>query len=215
MRKYQAAHLYLGILSFISWILIIVGALLFINGLMGIAEMRHRVTFSNMFSLTSLNDGFWLLLYGFVGLAVEQIFRAVIDIADITQLQLKVARDQLEVSRQALNQGARFEPGYAARQAAKEELLGAPGEAPPKASFADRKAINHRSGDTIEYKGKHIRVVEAGYVFGAQVYTDLEEVYAHIDEDDFALNSRQPGNRPYADQLGVNRGPTLGGVTRR
>ena len=215
MRKYRAGYLVLAILAFICWILIIFGVIMILTGIVNMADMRSRMFINNMLAGGIFSTGVMFVVIGLIGLALDQLGRAVFDSAEINQLQLKVARDQLEVSRQALKQGDRFEQGYAARHAAKEELLGAPGEAPPKASFADRKSIAHKPGDTIEYKGKEIRLVEAGYVFGGTVFSTVEEAYAHIDEDDFALNSRQPGNRPYADQLGVNRGPTLGGVTRR
>ncbi|MDU8912131.1 hypothetical protein RXV88_12710 [Aestuariicoccus sp. MJ-SS9] len=63
--------------------------------------------------------------------------------------------------------------------------------------------LEHVVGSTVEYKGKTIRVVEAGYVFGGTVYPTFDEAKARIDKS-VEYISPTKSKPPYAEQLGVN-----------
>ena len=226
MRSYEAARAYFSFLSFIAWCVIIAGIFVALAAFAAIGQSTRGFggPASGIAYFAAMVPGAGISFLGFLGLVLVQIGRARVDSAEYAQQSLKIAREQLEISKQGLKQGAKFEAGYAALQAAREELTKDkdPGGAPPIASYGDRRApdqeaqkLSHQPGDTIEYKGKEIRVIEAGFVFGGQVYAHLDDAYAHVDEDDLALNSPAQTKAPYASQLGVNPAPTLGGVTRR
>lgn len=136
-----------------------------------------------------------------------------VDTAEYSQQILKVARDQLEVSRQLLGSGPTMEEGYSKLRAAKEELRAAndvDASYTESKTRADGSAI-HTPGSTIEYRTKTIRVVEGGFMFAGVTHDTLEKAKARIDEDGFAL---PPETLSTAEKVGAAVGRTLGGVTR-
>ena len=221
MRSYGAARSYFSILEFLSWCIIILGGLVAIGAIMTLGQMSRSFGGSPMAGLAGLIPGASVMFAGFMGLVLAQIGRAGVDSAEYGQQSLKIAREELEISKQALKQGAITEQGYAALQSAKKELRS--GEAPASASYANSKpneaeaeaeAVSYQPGDTIDYQGQLIRVVEAGFVYGGTVFHTLRNAKAKIDENSFAQQPEPEKPKPYADQLGVNQGPKLGGATR-
>lgn len=221
MRSYGAARSYFSILEFLSWCIIVLGGLVAIGSIMALGSMSRNFGGSPMAGLAGLIPGASVMFAGFMGLVLSQIGRAGVDSAEYGQQSLKIAREQLEISKQGLKQGSMLEQGYAALQAAKDELRN--GDAPAAASYANAKpdaaaakaeTASYEPGDTIEYRTKTIRVVEGGYVFGGTIFDTLEKAKARVNEDGFALPAEPEKPKPHADQLGVNEGPKLGGVTR-
>lgn len=223
MRSYEAARTYFSILGFISWCVIGVGAIVAFYAMMQMDQSSRNVGAMGLggsppqfLNVTIFVLGLWIAFSGFLGLVVAQVGRAGVDTAEYTQQGLKVARDQLEVSRQALKQGSVDEQGYAALQTAKADLgtAGGASTGSETASFAEAAVpekrtpkTRHQPGEIIEYRSKNIRVVEAGYIFGGTVYRTIEGAQSRIDE---ALKWTSPPvsetTRPYADQLGVTEG---------
>lgn len=100
MRSYEAARSLFSFLAFIAWSTIIMGALV---------ALVSAGTFGQFggpgAGLLAMVPGFGIAIAGFIQLAFVQIGRAGVDTAEYTQQMLKISRDQLEVSQQALSNG--------------------------------------------------------------------------------------------------------------
>ncbi len=223
MRSYEAARTYFSFLAFLSWCVIILGVIVAIGALTALGQMSRSFGGSPMAGLAGLIPGIAITFLGFLGLVGVQIGRAGVDSAEYAQQGLKIAREQLEISRQALKQGSILEKGYAKLQAAKEGLQSEmiPSATAPATSYANAKPageagaeITHQPGETIGYRGKTIRAVDAGYVFGGTIFATLDKAKARIDEDGFALPPQAETPKPDADHPGVSTDPKPGGVTR-
>jgi hypothetical protein len=154
---------------------------------------------SAMAYIGAVIPGFGIAFAGFMGLVVCQIGRAGVDSAEYGQQSLKIARDQLEISKQGLKQGSVLEQGYAALQSAKEELKASSRTDMTDVSTASFRSINSsdaRTDKTIEYKEKTIRLENGSYVFAETAFSSLEAAQRYI------------------DQLGVNPNARLTGATR-
>lgn len=103
MRSYEAARSLFSFLAFFAWCVIILGAgvALFSSVAVGNSGSFGR-NLSGLAVFTSLLPGFGISLLGLLGLALVQMGRATVDTAEYTQQMLKIARDQLEVSRRGL-----------------------------------------------------------------------------------------------------------------
>lgn len=205
MRSYEAARKLFSFLGFCAWCLIVVGILAAIGGI-GAATQLAGNGFGRpdpgLAALIAAIPGAGIALAGILCLALVQMGRATVDTAELTQQMLKVARDQLEISSQGLRQGSSFANSFAAAPIAGTDT-GNPGLAgtavsPPSftALGGDQPASAPKAGETIEYRGKNIRVVEGGYTFGGLVFATLEAAQARIDEDGAVLP-------PPASQTGV------------
>lgn len=221
MKSYGAARFYFGVLEFLSWCIIILGALVAIGAIMALGQISRNIGGSSMAGLAGLIPGVSLVFAGFFGLVSAQTGRAGVDSAEYGQQSLKITREQLAISKQGLKHDANGGKGFAALAAAKEELR--TGENPSKASFAHEKpgkdpakpeSVSYQPGDIIDYRGKVIRVVEAGYVFAGTVYAKLAKAKARVDEEVYALPYEHDNPQPNDDGLSTNNGPTFGGVTR-
>lgn len=192
MRSYEAARSYFGFLEFLSWCVIGLGVIAALIGMSAASEMRGYGGASAAAVILAAMPGGALAFLGFLGLVFCQIGRANVDMAEYTQQGLKISREQLEISKQVLKQGASSEKGYAAAlRAAKDELrtgVVPTASEPPSASYAGAKAetkpevkLSHEPGETIEYRGEEIRVVEGGYVLGGTIYPTYEHVMDQVD----------------------------------
>lgn len=136
MRSYEAARSYFSFLGFLSWCVIILGGIVAIGALIAMGQMSRSFGGSPMAGLAGIIPGIAIMFAGFMGLVLVQIGRAGVDSAEYAQQGLQISREQLEISRQRLKQGAIREQGYAALQAAKEDLKSS-SEPPAAASHAD------------------------------------------------------------------------------
>ncbi len=208
MRSYEAARRYFSILEFIAWCLIVLGGFIAIVAFAAIAEANRRYGGSPalLVIVPAILPGSGIAFAGFMGLVVAQVGRAGVDSAEYGQQSLKIARDQLELSKQALRQGAQAEPSYAALQAAKKDLqpdTAVSKGAAPSASYAAPPSETHETAklappraEALEYKGRVIQPENGQFVFGKMQFQSLEAAQRYI------------------DQLGVNPKADLGGVTR-
>ena len=271
MRSYEAARGLLGFLGFLAWCAIIVGVVIAIGAGSAVSQTRSfGVGGGAMAGMMAAMPGLILAFLGFLALAQVQMGRAGVDTAEYTQQMLKIARDQLEVSRQAARQGddpkksfgtlqpeagfpetlqqktatASFDGadksnetpievssledqrilrveayqseyihvlkgGYAvgglvyptlgeAKAMVDEKQLG-------HTDFAPRTSVDgYEPGETITYRTKKIRVVAAGFVFGAQTYTTLDEAKAKVDAEGHALPPEPQLTRPKPDPVAVD-----------
>lgn len=112
MRSYEAARGLFSFLGFMSWAVIIIGALLaFSGGTIGGTGFGRNS--GGMTALLGAAPGIILAMLGFYGLALVQMGRAGVDSAEYSQQSLEVARQQLEVSREVLDQGKKTAASYA------------------------------------------------------------------------------------------------------
>ncbi|MBT52778.1 MAG: hypothetical protein CMF72_05170 [Mameliella sp.] len=201
MRSYEAARGLLGFLGFLAWCAIILGIFIAIGAGSAVSQSRSfGIGSGAMAGMMAAMPGLILAFLGFLGLAQVQMGRAGVDTAEYTQQMLKIARDQLEVSKQSLKQtgGTRqsFETlqnngpvaetaaGGASYEKATPPVSTAPSVSEPKQEY--------KPGDTITYRTKRIRVVEAGFIFSATVYPTLEDAKAKVDEDGAFLPPEPP-----------------------
>ena len=213
MRSYRAARAYFSNLEFLSFCVVILGILVAGGSLLFSARFAQNFPeVPNMgFMFLAMLPGLAVAFIGFMGLVLSQIGRAGVDSAEYGQQSLKVSREQLEISRQRMMQGAIAEPSYAAIEAAKREIRhGLADPAPSSYGHAPAPASVEPGttplGGAINYEGQTIRAVEGGYVFGKAVFDTLEEAKAQIR----ALSSKDPSSTLQTPSGGV----TLGGATR-
>ena len=101
MRSYEAARSMFAFLSFLSWVVIILGGFAALFGGAAASEMMRSGDQFIGFMVGAI-PGLILALLGFFGLVFAQIGRAGVDTAEYGQQSLQISREQLEVSRQAL-----------------------------------------------------------------------------------------------------------------
>ena len=113
MRSYEAARGLFSFLAICSWAIIFVGGII---ALAAGAALSSAIggNPSVMKLLFALLPGAGISLVGLYGLAMVQMARAGVDGAEYAQQSLGVARQQLEVSREALTQGKQLAVSYAA-----------------------------------------------------------------------------------------------------
>lgn len=96
MQSYAAARSLFSFLAFMAWCAIIGGGLVaFIAG--GAVSQFNR---SAMAMLPAIMPGLFIVVVGFLMLAMVQIGRASVDSAEYGQQALQVARDQLAFAKQ-------------------------------------------------------------------------------------------------------------------
>jgi hypothetical protein len=118
MRSYEAARNLFSFLALCSWAVIVLGGIVAFSG-GTIAGTGFGRGASGMSALIGAAPGIILAMIGFYGLALVQMGRAGVDSAEYSQQALDVARKQLEVSQQALDQGKAMAASYAALKPAK------------------------------------------------------------------------------------------------
>jgi hypothetical protein len=105
MKSYEAARTYFSILGFIAWAVIATGGIVALISIVTVGAKGLDSGGSALASLAGILSAAAIMFTGFMGLVVVQIGRAGVDTAEYTQQMLKLSRDQLEVSRQALAAG--------------------------------------------------------------------------------------------------------------
>ncbi len=154
MRSYEAARSLFSFLGFIAWSVVVLGVLVALVSAAGGSRFGGAGA-----GLLAMVPGVAIGIAGFILVAFVQMGRATVDTAEYTQQMLKIARDQLDVSKQGLNQGKVLEQGFAALKSAPEER--------PAASFADAtsdasptKASNSQSKLKLVPASKSVETIE-------------------------------------------------------
>jgi len=102
MRSYEAARSYFNFLGVLSRGVIAIGAIVALFSIVAAGQISQGFGGGGMAGLAGILPAAVIMFTGFMGLVIVQIGRAGVDTAEYTQQMLKIARDQLEVSRQAL-----------------------------------------------------------------------------------------------------------------
>ena len=108
MRSYEAARSLFSFLGFIAWSVVVLGVLVALVSAAGGSRFGGAGA-----GLLAMVPGVAIGIAGFILVAFVQMGRATVDTAEYTQQMLKIARDQLDVSKQGLNQGKVLEQGFA------------------------------------------------------------------------------------------------------
>jgi len=191
MRSYEAARTLFSFLGFIAWSVIVIGVLVALVGAGSVSQYAGGGA-----GLLAMVPGFGIAIAGFILLAFVQMGRAGVDTAEYTQQMLKISRDQLEVSKQALRGNSHEPKRFEAIQ--KPELSAKPSVGFEKADFRNSvdtspkaatptpveeeiKAI--QNGETTEYLGHQIsRKADEYFVGGKSLYT-LNLARRHIEKN--------------------------------
>lgn len=192
MRSYEAARGMFSFWSFLAWGLIVVGAVAALLGFQAAAEISRFSRGSGLEAVLGFVPGFVLMLSGFFWLAFVQIARASVDTAEYTQQMLKVARDQLEVSRQGLNGAG--QPAESFAQHPRADADKANGYSTPSSYETDAvsqtstdamglDAIFANGSDRGQYKGVELRKKGKLLLVENKSFLTLERAKQFIDEN--------------------------------
>lgn len=124
MRSYDGARALFSFLSFLAWSMVIVGVILAFGGSAAVSQFSRSTS-----AIFGALPGIAVSAVGLFLIALVQNSRATVDTAEYTQQMLKVARDQLDVSKQSLKQNHTAPQSYAAVNGSENN------ESPSKASF--------------------------------------------------------------------------------
>ncbi len=193
MRSYEAARSLFAFLSFLSWVVIILGGFAALFGGAAASEMmRYGEQFIGL--IAGAIPGLILALMGFFGLAFAQIGRAGVDTAEYSQQSLQISREQLEVSRQALRHGEEVKNGFASLKAqaappVTASYAGINGQKRNDVPAEDLPVSAATYAKTIDYNGQRIQVLDHGYHFASTFFTTLEAAHKYVDELETAPKS--------------------------
>lgn len=200
MRSYGAARGYFSLLGFLAWCQIFGGGFIAFAAV-GIASELSR--FSGPPSVVTISiaamPGVLICLFGLFGLAMVQNGRATVDMAELTQQMLKVARDQLEVSQQALQKGGSAAQSFEAIAAA-TDIAGGGGHRSAKASewaeasddnqqpALETSEVTRGARGLLTYNGQTIAKAGGSYLVDGIAFASLDAAKKHIDKNPL-LNS--------------------------
>lgn len=199
MRSYEAARSLFSFLGFCAWCVIIIGGILALVGVSAASQYGGYRAPSGAAIFAGLLPGLALAMSGFLLLAFVQMGRASVDTAEYTQQMLKIARDQLEVSRQGLT-GRKIDVPTFATQDGDTDAQSSPSFADAVASNADRQSSNglsvqgqetealpapgqaKTSTKMLDYRGHEIIHSAAGFIAEGVHFETKEAAEQFIDE---------------------------------
>ncbi len=179
MRSYEAARSLFSILAFLAWAVVVLGVIAAIGGSEAASSFGRRGP-----GVLAAIPGIGICLFGLILVAMVQMGRAAIDTAEYTQQMLKIARDQLDVSRMGLNQGKALEQGFAALKPVLEEK--------PTASFADATPETNSVPQEVDleptapeiedfvHRSRLVRAVGNEFIFAGHHFDSVEAAKTHI-----------------------------------
>ena len=175
MRSYGTARSLFSFLESVAWLAVIIGVLIAFVG----ANARSGGMYGGNIGFIGSIPGIILALLGLFQVGVVQGARANVDTAEYTQQMLKIARDQLNVSKQSLKQGYEAEPTYSTRTE-KGVLVQSKGYAEHKAAKNPEPKDN--APKDIEYNGKLIVSFGSAYHYQGIPFKSLDQAKKHIDQ---------------------------------
>lgn len=181
MRSYDTARAVFSFLEFVTWASVAIGVILVF---VGIEEAPRNA------KLLGATPGILFTLFGILGVATVQAGRASVDSAEYGQQMLKIARDQLEVSRQSLK-----------RQEADGESFAAPrstGKQAPNASFGraeptvSQQSVSRQEIEPTVYRGERIRWFSGAYRALGMSFETYQDAQKAVDDmlDDSAIEDK-------------------------
>lgn len=186
MRSYEAARSLFSFFEFLSWCVIVLGVVLTLGGFAAAGQIGRgfgggpaMVTYVAAFA-----PGASLTFAGFMGLVFCQIGRAGVDSAEYSQQMLKVARDQLEVSRQSLRAPSTPPNSFAATAKSTAESDPPVARHAPKRQHATRSSepkLTASGPQTFRYRTKDIQVENGKFLYNGIAFDSREKAERYID----------------------------------
>jgi hypothetical protein len=176
MRSYQASRNIFGFIEFLSWASLVIGGVCIVFAMNALGSNSFGRIDPGVFAGI---PGVILILYGLLGIMIAQTARASVDTAELTGQMLKVARDQLEVSKATLRGGNAPASSF-------DTLQPAP-QAAPSVSYAglqstqDPRDAVPAAPEQISYAGKIIEALPNGYRMDGLMFADLVAAQQHAD----------------------------------
>lgn len=174
-RSYAVARKIFSILEFIFWCFVVLGL---VTGLVMVESAGRYVSEGQKFLLF-----LWGASGSIVGLflvGVVQYFRASVDGAEYAQQGLKIARDQLDVSRQLLKVQKEDRNSFAALNSADEQSVSA-GFGSFDSTPAKRRDEKGSAQET-EYRGEAIKLFGGSYRAIGRAFESEKAAQAAIDQ---------------------------------
>lgn len=171
MRSYDTARAVFSFLEFVTWASVAIGVILVF---VGIEEAPRNA------KLLGATPGILFTLFGILGVATVQAGRAGVDSAEYGQQMLKIARDQLEVSRQSLKQQEADRNSFAALRSTDDQSH--------KASFDKAKSTASRQPAPKEeleptvYRGELIKWFSGAYRSLGKSFETYQDAQKAVDE---------------------------------
>ena len=190
MRSYDTARTIFGFLEFFFWCGVGGGFVLAFAALDAAGSNFGWET-----GIVAAMPGLFVSVISLLGVAVVENARAGVDTAELTQQALKVSRDQLEVSKQALRQGEALQASFTALVVEKAPTSGwsslEPSHEAQPATISDARVpatLTIQPNGDLQYRGMLIRKGTDGYYYNGQMFGSPEQVAQALDE--------VPGNKP-------------------
>jgi len=192
MRSYEAARSLFSFLAFVAWSVVVIGVLVALIGMGSVSQYAGGGA-----GLLAMVPGLGLALAGLIQIAFIQMGRATVDTAEYTQQMLKIARDQLDVSRQGLKRqqetpssfAGQAAAGAAADQRSFSERI--PAERPqkevpkPDEAYVPRFLQKDQSAqpalENWDYRGTRINKSDHGFLVEGETFQSLELAKLHVD----------------------------------
>lgn len=189
MRDYSAARSVLSLVEFACWAGVLIGVIIAFSSV-GVASRGFGTP-----GILAAIPGIAIGLLSLFGVALAQMGRAGVDTAEYGQQALKVARDQLEVSKQALKQGNAMASSFATLMQTQQQPENGATSA-TNASFADARKPTTEigeaaippandqvqvNGDTLTYKGQSAELIDGKWHLKGIQFESRELVKDYID----------------------------------
>jgi len=199
MRSYKAARSLFSFLGFCAWVVIVVGGIVALVGASAASQVSSYGfggKGSELASLAGLIPGLGVCLTGFILLALVQMGRASVDSAEYSQQMLKIARDQLQISRQSLNSHDSSGRTFSTQNSNLADSNSGSAYASPRTVARRDAAFSEKPSDPIDkiitYKGHQIECRGLNYTLGATQFHSLEYAKNHIDQISIDSTSALP-----------------------
>jgi len=190
MRDYGVARSLFGFIEFLFWAGVVIGVIVAFAA-MNVASRG----FGGGPGILAALPGMLMAITSLFGVALVQNARATVDTAELTQQMLKVARDQLEVSQQAVKQGEMAQQSFAALAASNQPPQSELETPAGKATFAhtpgatDRPQIEATSepeepkvmGKKLTYKGQSGELIGGKWHLNGIAFESRELLRDYID----------------------------------
>jgi hypothetical protein len=199
MRSYEVARTLFSFLAFCAWSIVVVGGLVALIGAGGGSRYGGAGA-----GLLAMVPGLSIGIAGLLLVAFVQIGRATVDTAEYSQQMLKVARDQLEISKQSLNSGGQNSaswvtetdrsdtskrPSFGKQSDDKQPNVGSASTAPVEASPPEvttfPKDINgflplNAEGTLLEFRGRQIEFSDGKYDLAGQKFSSAKTLRKYV-----------------------------------
>jgi hypothetical protein len=181
LRSYEVARKTFSFLEFIGWSVVVIGI---ITGFALVESADRYATDSQKFLLFLIGAG--ASMVGLFMVGSVQNWRAGVDSAEYGQQALRIAREQLEISKQSLKRGQADQNSFSSLRSVVEHKAGA--------SFEGNNASSSRpmkSPDSDVHKGRKFIRVGGSYLAIGETSTSHDNAISTIDakSDDPVLSS--------------------------